>query len=145
MSKTATNFWLDLVSFLVMVGLALTGAITHYALPPGTGRSLTLFGLGRHDYGQMHFCLACAMVGLLALHLALHWSWLCGFVAQRLGREPPARRTRVLTGVAVLALVGCLLVGGVGWVGSRVERGSGGGLRHGGPPWMEGRVTGRGN
>ncbi len=45
MSKTTLNIWLDLLSFLVMLGLATTGGIIHYVLLPGTGYSHMLFGL----------------------------------------------------------------------------------------------------
>jgi hypothetical protein len=121
MRRTTANFWLNLGSFLVMVGLALTGGIMHYVLPAGTGNWLTLFGLGRHSYGQIHFCLAVTVVLLLALHLTLHWSWLCGFVAKRLGREQPGKRARLLAGAGALVVVGLLLVGGLAWAASRVE------------------------
>jgi hypothetical protein len=121
MKRTALNFWLDLIFFVVMVGLALTGGITHYVLPSGTGNWLTLFGLGRRDYGQIHFYLGLAVVALLALHLILHWPWLCGFVAKRLGAEQPSPRARRLAGAGVAALVGLLLVGGLAWAASRVE------------------------
>jgi hypothetical protein len=121
MKRTAINFWLDLVAFLLMVGLALTGGITHYVLPSGTGNWLTLLGLGRRDYGQIHFYLGFAVVILLALHLAMHWSWLCGFVAKRLGKDQPSRRARILAGLGAVAVVGLLLVGGLAWAASRVE------------------------
>jgi hypothetical protein len=53
MNRTAINFWLDVISFFVMVGLALTGGIAHFVLPSGTGNWRVLFGLGRRDYGQI--------------------------------------------------------------------------------------------
>jgi hypothetical protein len=121
MRRTAVNFWVDLASCLVMVGLALTGGITHYVLPSGTGNWLVLFGLGRHDYGQIHFYLGFAVVLLLALHLAMHWSWLSGFVAKRLGKDPPSRRARVLAGVGLLGGLGLLLVGGLAGASSLAE------------------------
>jgi len=135
MRRTTANFWLDLVSFLVMVGLALTGGIMHYVLPSGTGNWLTLFGLGRHSYGQIHFYLAVTVVLLLALHLALHWSWLCGFVAKSLGKEPPSKRARHLAGAAAVVAIGLLLIGGLAWAASLVESRFGEGGRRRGSPW----------
>jgi len=132
MRRTAINFWLDVAFFLVMVALALTGGITHYVLPSGTGNWLVLFGLGRRDYGQIHFCLGMAVMLLLGLHLARHWSWLCGFVAKRLGREAPSRRARILVGAGIVAVVGLLLVGGLAWAASRVENRFDQGARRGG-------------
>ncbi|MBN2576688.1 MAG: DUF4405 domain-containing protein [Deltaproteobacteria bacterium] len=135
MKRTAVNFWLDLASLLAMVSLALTGGINHYVLPSGTGNWLTLFGLDRHDYGKIHFYLGFAIVILLALHVAMHWSWLCGFVAKRLGKEQPSRRARLWAGVGTLALFGLLLVGGLAWAASRVENRFGAQDRPRGPSW----------
>jgi hypothetical protein len=135
MRRTTANFWLDLVSLLVMVGLSLTGGIMHYVLPSGTGNWLTLFGLGRHSYGQIHFCLAVTVVFLLGLHLTLHWSWLCGFVAKSLGKEQPGKRARLLAGAGVVVAVGLLLVGGLAWAASRVEGRFDAGERRRGGSW----------
>jgi hypothetical protein len=121
MRRTAVNFWLDMASLVVLVGLALTGGITHYVLPSGTGNWLVLFGLGRRDYGQIHFYLGFAVVFLLVVHLAMHWSWLCGFVAKRLGKGPPSRQARLLAGAGAMTVVGLLLVGGLAWAASQVE------------------------
>jgi len=45
------------------------------------------------------------------LHLAMHWSWLCGFVAKKLGKEQASRRTRNLAGAVAVGVVGLSLVG----------------------------------
>ncbi len=122
MSRTTLNFWLDLVSFLVMLGLAMTGGITHFVLPAGTGHSCTLFGLGRHDYGQIHFYLAVAAVLLVALHVALHWAWVCCVVAKSMGKGQPSRRSQTLWGVVVLGGCGLLLGVGLWWASAQIER-----------------------
>jgi len=43
------------------------GLLIHYVLPPsgGRGRALTLWGMDRHDYGNVHFYLAPAIVALI--------------------------------------------------------------------------------
>ena len=84
-TRTAVNFWLDLLLLFVMITLAATGGLIHFVFPPGIGCSLLLFGLGRHDYGQIHFCLAVAAVVLVSLHLLLHWRWICGVVGKGFG------------------------------------------------------------
>jgi hypothetical protein len=137
MKRTAINFWLDIVSFVVMVGLALTGGITHYVLPSGTGNWLTFLGLGRRDFGQIHFYLGFAVVFLLAVHLAMHWSWLCGFVAKRLGKEQPSRRARIWAGLGTVAFFGVVLVGGLVWAAARVENRFAEQERRRGPSWLE--------
>jgi len=56
-TRTSMNFWLDLLSLLLMIGLAPTRGLIHFVLPPGAGHSHLLFGLGRHDFGEIHFYL----------------------------------------------------------------------------------------
>jgi hypothetical protein len=121
MTRTITNLWLDLVALALMVGLMLTGGIVHFALPPGTGHSHLLFGLGRHDYGTIHFWLAVAALGMLALHLARHWSFVCGVVAKGLGKEKLGARTLQMWGVGVLVITVLLPILGIAWATSQVE------------------------
>lgn len=46
-TRTSTNFWLDVISLVVMVGLAATGGLIHFVLPAGTGTSTScLAGTG---------------------------------------------------------------------------------------------------
>jgi len=57
-----------------MVG---TGLLIAYRLPPGSqgGRGLSVAGLHRHDWGNIHFYFAWAFITLVVLHLGLHWKW----------------------------------------------------------------------
>lgn len=121
MTKTTTNLWLDMIALVLMLGLMLTGAIIHFVLPSGTGNSLQLLGLGRHDYGAVHFWLAVAALVVLTLHIVLHWSFVCGVVAKALGKERPARRSLLAWGVGVLVLTVLLPILGLVWAMSRVE------------------------
>jgi hypothetical protein len=87
MRRTNLNFLVDLLLLLACSGLLLTGLLMRCILPPGTGMrhaaehggggGLSLYGLGRHDYGDVHFWLAVVAVGLFILHVALHWNWVC--------------------------------------------------------------------
>jgi hypothetical protein len=122
MTRTTLNFWLDLLSLLVMIGLATTGGLIHFVLPPGTGHFHLLFGLGRHDFGQIHFYFALAAVALLALHVLLHWSWICCVVGKVLGNAVPSRRAQVAWGLLLLCGVAVFLVAGLWWASSRVQR-----------------------
>jgi len=74
MKRNTLNFWIDLISFLVMLCLIWTGFLIHYVLQRGTGgehggQGLALWGLGRHDYGDIHYYLAPAMMGLMVTAL----------------------------------------------------------------------------
>ncbi len=121
-TRTLTNFWLDLVSLVVMISLAMTGGLIHFVLPPGTGHSHTLFGLGRHDFGQVHFYLAVAAVALLAVHVVLHWKWICCVLAKMLGRAAPSRRARTTWGLSLSFGVTFLLGGSLFWASSAIEQ-----------------------
>lgn len=120
--RTTLNFWLDLFSLLVMTGLATTGGLIHFVLPPGTGHFHLLFGLGRHDFGQIHFYFAVAAIALLALHVLLHWSWICGVVGKTVGNTVPSRRARMAWGMLLLCGVALLLVGGLWWASRSVQQ-----------------------
>lgn len=112
-TRTSTNFWLDVISLVVMVGLAGTGGLIHFVLPAGSGHFYELFGWNRHDIGQVHFYLATAAVGLLALHVLLHWSWVCCVVGKAVGRGTPSRRAQTTWGLVLLLGIAIFLIGGL--------------------------------
>jgi len=94
MQRTTLNFIVDLISFIDLLVLAATGAILKWVLPPGSGGGhgygfrrgrdpgevKELLGLGRHDWGDIHFVMAVLFVLLMLIHLYLHWTWIktCG-------------------------------------------------------------------
>ncbi len=94
MKRTTLNFVVDSAGFLNLLLLAGTGAILKWVLPPGSGgghgrafrggrgqqETELLLGLGRHDWGDIHFVLAMLFLLLVLVHLCLHWSWIktCG-------------------------------------------------------------------
>jgi len=55
MNRTFINFITDALAALAMLGMIATGIILRFALPPGTSRSLALWGLTRHQWGDLHF------------------------------------------------------------------------------------------
>jgi hypothetical protein len=120
-----------LVSLLVMLSLAVTGGLMYFVLPPGTGHFRHLFGLGRHDFGQIHSYLAAAVVALVVLHLVLHWGWICGVVAKARGRPTPSPRVQRAWGWALLLGVPALTALGLWWASAQVEQVSGSRLARG--------------
>jgi len=86
-------FWNRVINALALIFFCFmisTGMILKYILPPGSGRAEGLFGGGghrqrgaqllldmdRHEWGEIHFYLALGFLGLLLVHLILHWSWI---------------------------------------------------------------------
>jgi len=121
LTRAGLNFLLDVVGLLLMLGLVFTGALIRYLLPPGStgrhgGRALTLLGLDRHDWGGIHFWIAVALLALLALHVALHWSWVCA-----LCRRGISQGRRIAWGVGFAAALVLLLAGLFAWSGASVE------------------------
>jgi len=126
MRRSVLNFVLDGVSFLVMLAMIGTGLVMRFVLPPGTGGrgrgeepTKLLWGLGRHDWGDVHFWLAVVLLVLLAVHVALHWTWICNLVRRLVLRTPAedaAWSTRRNLYGAVALLVVIVLIGGFLWL-----------------------------
>jgi hypothetical protein len=100
MKRSTINFIVDLVSFLTLLCLIVTGTIIHWVLPPGTGglgRELhdgrgreqikELLGTGRHDWGDIHLWLGIIFIVLMVVHLILHWSWIKCYVRSLFSRS----------------------------------------------------------
>jgi len=120
MYRNTLNFWLEIVSALVIAGLAATGGIMHFVLPPGTGRTSLLFGLGRHDYGEIHFWLASAALLLVIVHVWLHWNWVCCIVGRSAGNPQPGKTGRTFAGILFLAVLILGLAGFLLWASGQV-------------------------
>ncbi len=106
--KTANRI-LNLLLWLAACGLAGTGLLLAYRLPPGSrgGAGLTALGMNRHEWGDWHMAIAFACLLLGALHLALHAKWLWRIAAER--------KTWLLalgagTGIALLSAIALLPV-----------------------------------
>lgn len=104
MKRTTANFLVDAVAFVAFVLLTATGLVERYLLPPGTGHFRALWGMNRHQWGQIHFWIAVTLMAALALHVLLHWKWLVTVVR---GRRPETSGWRVALGaVGLLGLLG---------------------------------------
>lgn len=86
--KAVINFWLEGLTLAALIGLIMTGFIMRWRLPPGSGgreggMSLEMLGLGRHDWGAIHFWVAIAFIVFIVVHLFLHWRWIWGMFQGR--------------------------------------------------------------
>lgn len=121
MSRATVNLWLDLVALILMLGLMLSGGVLYFVLPPGTGHSHQLFGIGRHDYGAIHAWLSVALVVVLVLHVVLHWTFVCCVVAKQLGKDRPGKKALLSWGAGLFVFTLLLPIAGLVWAKSRVE------------------------
>ncbi|NNK87776.1 MAG: DUF4405 domain-containing protein [Flavobacteriaceae bacterium] len=76
MKSSQKNFIIDIIAFVSFVFLVSTGVILYYILPPGSGRQRTIWQMDRHEWGDIHFCIALVFLAILALHLFMHWRWI---------------------------------------------------------------------
>lgn len=104
MKKSKKNFLIDIVAFVSFVFLVSTGIIMYYNLPAGS-KTNSIWGLDRHGWGDIHFWLAVVFLGILVLHLIMHWRWIVSLVK---GKKREGSGRRVLLGligfIALLAI-----------------------------------------
>jgi hypothetical protein len=119
MKRTTLNFIIDAIAFAGVVFLATTGFLMKYALPPGSGQLVgrgtgagaaqkpvtLLWGLTRHEWGDIHFWIAVGLMAALAVHLIRHWRWI---VCVLQGRPREGSGARAAFGV--VGLVGLIAV-----------------------------------
>jgi hypothetical protein len=111
MDKPKLNFIIDAFMFLTLMAMAGLGFLMKYTLPPGRavwakyGRNLELSWLGwdRHDWGDVHLYLAFALLGLLVIHLILHWQQILGLFRRFF--PDPRRRYRIALIFLLLSLL----------------------------------------
>jgi hypothetical protein len=113
MSRTLLNFILDSLLLTAFAVLVWSAVVVRFVFPPGTSAAgWLLWGMSYDQWVTLQF----AMVAILALgvliHVMLHWTWVCGFIAARLGRGKKAKLddgTQTLYGVGLLIVIFNLL------------------------------------
>jgi hypothetical protein len=105
MRRPNIDFIVDTLALAALVFLAATGILIRYVLPSGSGHFSTLWGMDRHQWGQIHFWIAAALIAITALHLVLHWRWIVTMVK---GRRREGSGMRVAIAVVVLLALGGL-------------------------------------
>lgn len=103
MKIPAKNWVMRAVNLCLFLGgclMAGTGWVIDQRMPRGRdGRGLSLLGLGRHDWGEVHAWTGYILVGLVALHLILHWQWLVKIAA---AHRPWRLAAGLIAGLAVV-------------------------------------------
>lgn len=119
MKRSTLNYVIDFATFMLLLAMVCTGLILAFVLPPGSGgrgggSASVLWSWMRHDWGDLHFWIAVGLAALLVLHVALHWSWVCGITRHLLGltnNMNASKWKQNLAGVAFLAAMVVLLGG----------------------------------
>lgn len=107
MRKPEVNFWIDALSFFLFLSLVSTGFLIYLIIPPASG--LSIWGMDRHAWGEIHFWIALTFLSLMAIHFVLHWSWIKAKVKGN-SRDSHISNTRIMITVFVIVVVLFLLI-----------------------------------
>jgi len=94
-NKAKLNFIIDALMFLCMMAIAGLAFLMKFILIPGKERSakygrpveLSLFSWDRHEWGTIHLAIGLTLLGLLALHIILHWKIIIGLFQKLIGNQ----------------------------------------------------------
>ncbi len=107
MRRLFDNLLIDVAAAALMIGMLSTGYILRFPLPPGSNKSLTLWGLTRHQWGDAHFWISLGLLAVILLHLCLHWQWIVISVKRRLVRAKATPGSSLASGlITFLVLAG---------------------------------------
>ena len=88
--------------FLCGMGVIETALLARFVL--GHDEELTLLGIDHEGWETIHFTLGCIWVGLIAIHIGMHW----GVIQSAFRRLVPNRTVRVIVGV--IFIIVCILL-----------------------------------
>lgn len=74
MRKPQINFAVDTFAFFLFLCLLSTGLLIYLVMPPASG--LSVWGMDRHGWGEIHFWIALTFLTFMAIHFLLHWKWI---------------------------------------------------------------------
>ena len=116
LTRTDVNFWLDFLLLVLFLAVCALSVILEFVFPVGPqADGWLLWGRSYGEWSRIRFLFLAIMAAAVILHVMLHWSWVCGVVASRLGSKKSGGvsqddPTRTLWGVGLLIVV-CNLVG----------------------------------
>ena len=89
------------IAFCAMVG---TGLLMAYHLPPGSrgGSGLTVLGMDRHEWGDVHLWISYTVIAAVIVHLGMNWTWLKKIAASM---KPMRLWGGLLVGIAIIVVL----------------------------------------
>lgn len=106
MSRTWINFLLDSLLLVAFLALVWCSVVLRFVFPPALDtRGWMLWGATYEQWFRLQFLLVALLTLLVLVHVMLHWSWVCGVLAQRFSRDKknrPDDGSRTLYGVGLL-------------------------------------------
>ncbi len=116
MSKIIINFWLDCLLLILFMVLSWASAVVQLVFPPGPlADGYTIWKWNYVEWRQFQFVVLCLFAAAVILHVMLHWAWICGVIAMKIGpkKKMPDDGFRTIYGVAALIVLLNLL--GIGY------------------------------
>ena len=89
MKKNTLKYVIDAALFVDVCSIAAIGLLMAFVIPEGGGPGVSKYflGLHRHQWGAIHLNLSLLLIGLVALHLWLNWSWIRQSTTRFFGRK----------------------------------------------------------
>lgn len=104
MSRTIFNITIDALATLFLIGMIATGYLLRFPLPPGTNKKLMLWGLSRHEWGAIHYWISIALLLIIFLHIAMHWSWIVSVLGKRIFKRDSDSLPTISSGIIVATI-----------------------------------------
>ena len=93
---------LDLFSFVALMLMLSTGVFLKITLPPRSGGD-QVWGLSRHEWGDIHFYLSVVFLLFMSAHLLVHAKFIKSVI---IGNAPTEKYYRIVAGIiGVIALI----------------------------------------
>ena len=109
LSRTTINFWLDTLLLLLFLILSWVAVVTRFIFPPGPDAAgWKLWGWNYDHWCGLQFAMLCLLGLAILVHVMLHWTWVCGVVANWRGQKKDTGRddgSRTLWGVGLLIVL----------------------------------------
>jgi len=110
--KAKINLILDALLLLALGAMSGIGLLIKNVLVPGFRRwdiygrnvELTFWGLGRHEWGMIHYAIGIGFAVLVVLHVVLHWPMVVAMGRKLIGHRLARRVAAVLLLAAAVAL-----------------------------------------
>lgn len=110
-NKFNLNLWIDLVLFLSVASVSITGFVINYIMPPCIAHRYGVEGLVRynksirHFWGDIHMVAGVVLIVLLTLHIILHRQAISAFFTSHIPNKIFRRIVYVLLTLLLLATI----------------------------------------
>ena len=105
MNRTIANIIIDIIAAFLFLGMIATGYLLRFPLPPGSNKTLSLWGYTRHQWGDIHFWISLGLLVVLVVHLVLHWNWIVTVIGKRCHLVTTAHPSLIRSGILTAGTV----------------------------------------